>query len=73
MKKIMHAVAILAMTLLINSVAIAQKTILIKCGKLLDTKEGKVLENQYVLLKGNTVVSVSKTASKADSSIDLND
>ncbi len=71
MKKIMHAVAILAMTLLINSVAIAQKTILIKCGKLLDTKEGKVLENQYVLLKGNTVVSVSKTASKADSSIDL--
>ena len=71
MKKIMHAVAILAMTLLINSVAIAQKTILIKCGKLLDTKEGKVFENQYILLKGNTVVSVSKTASKADSSIDL--
>jgi imidazolonepropionase-like amidohydrolase len=73
MKKISSIVfiTIFAMTLLVNSQASAQKTILIKCGKLLDTKEGKVLENQYVLLKGNTVVSVSKTASKADSSIDL--
>ena len=73
MKKISSIVflTMLTMTLLVNSQASAQKTILIKCGKLLDTKEGKVLENQYVLLKGNTVVSVSKTASKADSSIDL--
>jgi imidazolonepropionase-like amidohydrolase len=49
----------------------AQKSTLIKCGKLLDTKEGKVLEHQYILLSGNTIVSVSNTASKADTTIDL--
>ena len=49
----------------------AQKTILIKCGKLLDTKTGTVLEKQYVLIKGNTVVSVGPNATNADSTIDL--
>ena len=49
----------------------AQKTILIKCGKLLDTKTGTVLEKQYVLIKGNTVVSVGPNSSTADSTIDL--
>ena len=53
--------------------ASAQKTILIKCGKLLDTKTGTVLEKQYVLIKGNTVVSVGATATKADTIIDLSD
>ena len=51
--------------------ASAQKTILIKCGKLLDTKTGTVLEKQYVLIKGNTVVSVGPNATNADSTIDL--
>jgi len=51
----------------------AQKTILIKCGKLLDTKTGTVLEKQNVLIKGNVVVSVSANASAADSIIDLSD
>jgi imidazolonepropionase-like amidohydrolase len=70
MKKILTAVVILFSLLIMND-ATAQKSILIKCGKLLDTKSGTVLENQFVLLSGNTIVSVSKTASKADSVIDL--
>lgn len=49
----------------------AQKTILIKCGKLLDTKTGTILEKQYVLIKGNTVVSVGSNEVSADSTIDL--
>ena len=53
--------------------ASAQKTVLIKCGKLLDTKTGTVLEKQNVLIKGNMVVSVGATATKADSIIDLSD
>jgi len=71
MKKILNTVIIIVSCLLINSEALAQKSILIKCGKLLNTKEGKVLENQYVLLNGNKIVSISSSASKADSSIDL--
>ena len=53
--------------------ASAQKTILIKCGKLLDTKTGTVLEKQNVLIKGNMVVSVGTNATKADSIIDLSE
>ena len=51
----------------------AQKSILLKCGKLLDAKTGIVLEKQFVLLSGNRVVSVGQTAIKADSMIDLSD
>ncbi len=51
--------------------ASAQKTILIKCGKLLDTKSGTILEKQYILIKGNTVVSVGSNEVSADSTIDL--
>ena len=40
---------------------------------MLDTKTGIVLEKQFVLLKGNRVVSVGPTAFKADSTIDLSD
>jgi imidazolonepropionase-like amidohydrolase len=49
----------------------AQKTILIKCGKLLDAKTGIVAEKQNILIKGNQVVSISSSASAADSVIDL--
>lgn len=70
MKKIIYAVVILTSFMCLNE-ANAQKTTLLKCGKLLDTKAGTVLENQYVLLNGNTIVSVTKTASKADTIIDL--
>lgn len=51
----------------------AQKTILIKCGKLLDTKTGIVAEKQNILIKGNQVISISNSTSLADSIIDLSD
>ena len=51
----------------------AQRTTLIKCGKLLDTKQGKVLEKQNILIKGNLVVSVSGSVANADTVIDLSD
>ena len=56
--------------LLISISLQAQKTIAIKCGKLLDTKSGNVLTNQVVYIKGNTVLSVGGIL-KADSTIDL--
>ena len=59
--------------LLASFYAEAQKSILLKCGKLLDTKTGIVLEKQFVLLSGNKVVAVGPTAFKADTSIDLSD
>jgi len=49
----------------------AQKTILIKCGKLLDSKTGVVSEKQNIFIKGNQVVSISSTTIQADSIIDL--
>ena len=66
MKKILVAVFLIGS---INSQA--QKTILLKCGKVLDTKAGKVNEDQYILLKGNTIVAVGPKAVKADTTIDL--
>lgn len=59
---------------LLFSIAVsAQRTTLIKCGKLLDTRQGKVLEKQNILIKGNLVVSVSTAVSNADTVIDLSD
>ena len=51
----------------------SQHTILIKCGKLLDTRKGQVLEKQNILIKGNLVVSVTASVPAADSIIDLSD
>ena len=65
---------LLFVLLCISSVSVmAQQTILIKCGKLLDTKKGQVLEKQNVLIKGNLVISVTSAAPAADSIIDLSD
>ena len=71
MKKTIPFILSIFTIIIISNATYAQKSILIKCGKLLDTKAGKVLENQFVLLKGNTIVSISNAASKADSTIDL--
>lgn len=62
-----------SMMLLTSLCVEAQKTTLLKCGKLLDAKSGIVLEKQFVLLNGNKVVSVGPTAFKADTTIDLSD
>jgi imidazolonepropionase-like amidohydrolase len=52
----------------------AQKTIAIKCGQVLNTRTGELLQNQTILVKGNLIESISPTNSfsqKTDSSIDL--
>ena len=52
----------------------AQKTIAIKCGRLFDSKNGVMLANQVVLVKGNIVQSVSAASAfkeTADSVVDL--
>ena len=62
---------ILGVSLLFSTTISAQKTILIKCGKLLDSKTGIVSEKQNILIKGNQVVSINNSISTADSIIDL--
>jgi len=68
MRKLM-LLALISTSLFAN----AQKTILIKCGKLLDARSGQVAEKQFILIKDNSIVSVSAKASVADSIIDLSD
>lgn len=61
-------------SLLVTSVTISQKTIAIKCGNLFDAKNGVMLANQVIVVKGNMIQSVSATASfkdQVDSIIDL--
>jgi len=52
---------------------IAQGTIAIKCGQLLDVRTGKLASNQIILIKGNIIQSVSSDALNvnADTIIDL--
>ena len=68
MRKFM-LLALISTSILAN----AQKTILIKCGKLLDARSGQVAEKQFILIKDNSIVSVGAKASAADSIIDLSD
>ena len=58
--------------LLLTQFAFAQKTIAIKCGKLLDTRTGQVSANQTIFIRGNKIESVGANQ-KADSVIDLSD
>ena len=63
---------LLVLFLLISAISSnAQKTILIKCGKLLDSRTGQVSEKQNILIKGNIIISVGSAQSTADSIIDL--
>ncbi len=51
-----------------------QKTIAIRCGKLLDVKNSKVLSNQIIVVTGNKIISVTDAIlfkQKTDSVIDL--
>lgn len=60
------------LAMILNSLLVnAQETTQLKCGKLLDAKNGMVLENQFVLLKGNKVLAVGPKMMKADTTIDL--
>ncbi len=67
MKKI-----VFLLSLIICLTAKAQKTIAIKCGKLLDTKTGSIKTNQTIFIKGNTILAVGGDI-KPDSVIDLSD
>jgi len=67
---------LIALPLLLSSTlfAVAQKTIAIRCGKLLDIRNSKVLINQIILVKDNKIESVTDAAlfkQKTDSVIDL--
>ena len=66
MKKIL-----LSLLLFISMQISAQKTILIKCGKLIDPVSGNTLEKQNVLIKAGVILSVSSETIAADSVIDL--
>jgi imidazolonepropionase-like amidohydrolase len=66
MKKIM-----VSLLLFISMQISAQKTILIKCGKLIDPISGNTLEKQNVLIKAGVILSVSAETIAADSIIDL--
>jgi imidazolonepropionase-like amidohydrolase len=51
-----------------------QKTIAIRCGKILDVRSGKVLTSQVIVVKGNKIISVTDVATfkqPTDSVIDL--
>lgn len=51
-----------------------QKTIAIRCGKLLDARSGKTLNNQVIIVTGNKITGVTDASSfkqKTDSFIDL--
>lgn len=58
--------------LLVSFTASAQKTIAIKCGKLLDTRSGTIRTNQVIYIKGNTIAAIGGSL-KADTTIDLSD
>ena len=70
MRKIFVFTALLLCTIIL----FGQKTIAIKCGKLLDTRSGQVLTNQVIVVKGNMIESIVASVSfkqKTDSVIDL--
>ena len=56
----------------IASNSFAQKTIAIKCGKLVDVRTGQVTVNQTLFIRGNKIESIGKEV-QADSVIDLSD
>ncbi|MFX8895445.1 hypothetical protein ABTM96_20135, partial [Acinetobacter baumannii] len=58
--------------IILSQQVIAQKTIVVKCGKLLDARTGNISTNQTILIKGNKIESIG-TNTKADSVIDLSD
>ncbi|MEO7529953.1 MAG: amidohydrolase family protein [Sediminibacterium sp.] len=58
--------------ILLSQLSFSQKTIAIKCGKLLDVRSGQVSSNQTIYIKGNKIESIG-SGLKADTVIDLSD
>jgi imidazolonepropionase-like amidohydrolase len=70
----MRKLFVLITSLICSIVLFSQKTIAIKCGKLLDTRSGQVMNNQVIIVKGNLIESIVPAGNfkqKADSLIDL--
>ncbi len=70
----MRKIFLFSAFLLFAIVTLAQKTIAIKCGKLLDTRSGQTLSNQVIVVKVNIIESITPAANftqKTDSVIDL--
>jgi imidazolonepropionase-like amidohydrolase len=70
MRKLFALTSLLLFTL----ASIAQKTIAIKCGKLLDARSGQAMNNQVIIVKGNLIESIVPAGNfkqKTDSVIDL--
>ncbi|HTE10145.1 MAG TPA: amidohydrolase family protein [Chitinophagaceae bacterium] len=70
----MRKLFVLTSLLLFTIAATAQKTIAIKCGKLLDTRSGQTFSNQVIVVKDNLIENVVAAADfkqKTDSVIDL--
>jgi imidazolonepropionase-like amidohydrolase len=70
----MRKLFVLITSLICSIVLFSQKTIAIKCGKLLDTRSGQVMNNQVIIVKGNLIESIVPAGNfkqKADSVIDL--
>lgn len=61
---------ILSIFLLTSSIIIAQDTYL-HCGKLIDTKNGKVLNERTVIVSGNKIKAIEKGYSKPNSTEDV--
>ena len=67
----MQKIILLLLTLSVLQ-SFSQKTIAIKCGKLLDVRTGQVSSNQTIFIRGNKIESIGNNI-KADSVIDLSD
>lgn len=67
----MKKAALLILALCLYMGSFAQETILLHCGKLIDTQSGKVLTKQTVTIEGNKIVSVVNgyTAAKANQTV----
>lgn len=65
---------LLVLQLSVSPLFAQQKTIAIRCGKVLDVRTSKMLNNQVILVKGNKIESISDAVlfkQKTDSTIDL--
>jgi len=67
----MKKAALLILALCLYMSSFAQETILLHCGKLIDTQSGKVLTKQTIIIEGDKIVSVVNgyTAAKANQTV----
>ncbi len=72
MKK--HLLLLFALIQILSIATLAQKTIAVKCGKLLNVRTGEILSNQVIVITNNTIESIIPASSfkqKTDTLINL--